>query len=67
MKVFYKSSNYSENNEEERYKIEIVIKRKEFKLLEDIIEEFGVSNPTLKIKTLSKVHGKITTTRVKEI
>ncbi|MDU5083367.1 hypothetical protein ACF3M2_16615 [Tissierella carlieri] len=67
LKVFYKSSNYSENNEEERYKIEIVIKRKEFKLLEDIIEEFGVSNPTLKIKTLSKVHGKITTTRVKEI
>lgn len=54
------------NNEEERYKVEIVIKRKEFKVLKDIIEEFGVSNPTLKIKTLSKVHGKITT-RVKEI
>lgn len=54
------------NNEEERNKIEVVIKRKEFKVLEEIIEEFGVINPTLKIKSLSKVNGKITTTRVKE-
>lgn len=54
------------NNEEERQKIEVVIKRKEFKVLEEIIEEFGVINPTFKIKALSKVHGKITTTRVKE-
>lgn len=54
------------NNEEERNKIEVVIKRKEFKILEEIIEEFGVMNPTLKIKSLSKVNGKITTTRVKE-
>ncbi len=56
----------SGNNDEERYKIEVVIRRKEFKILEDIIDEFGVSNPTFKIKTLNKVHGKITTTRVKE-
>jgi len=54
------------NHEEERNKIEVVIKRKEFKVLEEIIEEFGVINPTLKIKSLSKVNGKITTTRVKE-
>lgn len=54
------------NNEEKRYQIEVVIKRKEFKILESIIEEFGVVSPTLKVKTLSKVDGKITTTRLKE-
>lgn len=54
------------NNEEKRYQIEVVIKRKEFKILEEIIKGFGIVNPTLKIKTLSKVDGKITTTRLKE-
>jgi len=54
------------NNEEKRYQIEVVIKRKEFKVLEAIIEEFGVINPTLKVKTLNRVDGKITTTRLKE-
>ena len=54
------------NNEEKRYQIEVVIKRKEFKILEEIIEDFGVVKPTLKIKTLNKVDGKITTTRLKE-
>lgn len=54
------------NNEEKRYQIEVIIKRKEFKILEGIINEFGIVNPTLKIKTLSKVDGKITTTRLKE-
>lgn len=54
------------NNEEKRYQIEVVIKRKEFKILEEIIEDFGVVKPTLKIKTLSKVEGKITTSRLKE-
>lgn len=54
------------NNEEKRYQIEVIIKRKEFKILEGIIKEFGIVNPTLKIKTLSKVDGKITTTRLKE-
>ncbi len=54
------------NNEEKRYQMELVIKRKEFKIFEDIIAEFNVVNPTLKIKTLSKVDGKITTTRFKE-
>lgn len=52
------------NNEEKRYQIEVIIKRKEFKILEDIIEEFGVMNPTLKVKTLNKVDGKITTARI---
>ncbi|MFA5522973.1 MAG: DUF5698 domain-containing protein [Tissierellales bacterium] len=54
------------NNEEKRYQIEVIIRRKEFKILEGIIEEFGIVNPTLKIKNLSKVDGKITTTRLKE-
>ena len=54
------------NNEEKRYQIEVVIKRKEFKILESIIKEFGVVSPTLKVKTLSKVDGKITTTMLKE-
>lgn len=54
------------NNEEKRYQIEVIIKRKEFKILEGIIEEYGVINPTLKVKTLNKVDGKISTTRLKE-
>lgn len=54
------------NNEEKRYQVELVIKRKEFKVFEDILAEFDVINPTLKVKTLSKVDGKITTTRLKE-
>lgn len=54
------------NNEEKRYQIEVIIKRKEFKILEDIIEEYGVINPTLKVKTLNKIDGKISTTRLKE-
>ncbi|NLC03591.1 MAG: hypothetical protein GX787_04840 [Tissierellia bacterium] len=52
------------NNEEKRYQIEVVIKRKEFKILESIIEEYGVINPTLKVKTLNKVDGKITTGQI---
>lgn len=55
------------NNGERRYKIEVVIKRNEFKILEDIMDESGISNPTLKIKNLSKVNGKITTTRIKAV
>lgn len=53
-------------NEEERYQIEVVINRKELKFLKSIISEFDVEDPTLKIKNLSNVHGKITTTRLKE-
>jgi uncharacterized protein YebE (UPF0316 family) len=53
------------NNEDKRYQIEVVIKRKEIKVLEDIIKDYGVLNPTMKIKTLSKVDGKITTTKLK--
>lgn len=55
------------NNGDRRYKVEVVIKRKEFKILEQIMAECGVSDPTLKIKTLSKVNGKITASRAKAV
>jgi uncharacterized protein YebE (UPF0316 family) len=55
------------NNGDRRYKVEVVIKRKEFKILEDIMDQCGVSDPTLKIKNLNKVVGKITTTRMKTV
>lgn len=54
------------NNEVKRYQVEVVINRKEFKVLEGIVDEFDVLNPTLKVKTLNKVDGKITTTRFKQ-
>ncbi len=51
-------------NGEPRHKIEVVMKRKEFKVLDRVLKENGVNEPTLKIKNLSKVVGKITTTNV---
>lgn len=60
----YLASGYNGNK---RYKIEIVIKRKEFNILEDIMDEFNINNPTIKIKNLSKVDGKITATSTKTI
>ena len=50
------------NNGDRRYKLEVVIKRKEFTIFENIMEECGVPDPTLKIKNLNKVKGKITST-----
>lgn len=55
------------NNGYRRYKIEVVIRRKEIKILENIMVECGVNDPTLKIKNLNKVEGKITMTRIKPI
>lgn len=55
------------NNGGRRYKVEVVIRRKEFKVLESIMDECGVTDPTLKIKNLNKVEGKITVTRAKTI
>lgn len=55
------------NNGDRGYKLEVVIKRKEFKVLEDILNECGIISPTLKIKNLNKVLGEITTTRVKVV
>src|SRR5699024_9075138 len=54
------------NEDVDRHQVEVVINRKEFKILECIINDFNVFNPTLKVKTLNKVDGKITTTRLKE-
>jgi len=55
------------NNGDTRYKVEVVIRRKEFKIFENILDECGVVNPTLKIKNLSKVNGKISTTSINTI
>ena len=55
------------NNGNRRYKVEVVIRRKEFKILQDIMDECGVVDPTLKIKNLNKVEGKITTARIKTL
>ena len=62
----YTVNNYSVsgNNGNKRYKVEVVINRKEFKILEDIVEECGINTPTLKVKNLSNVDGKITTTSI---
>ncbi|MEA3422423.1 MAG: DUF5698 domain-containing protein [Bacillota bacterium] len=49
-------------NGDKRHKVEVVMKRKEFKIFRKIIEEHGITNPTLKIKNISKIEGKITTT-----
>ncbi|MGO1371876.1 MAG: DUF5698 domain-containing protein [Senegalia sp. (in: firmicutes)] len=53
----------SGNNGNKRYKLEVVIKRKEISTLESIMDECNIKDPTLKIKNLSKVEGKITTTK----
>ncbi|MDD4504411.1 MAG: DUF5698 domain-containing protein [Clostridiaceae bacterium] len=55
------------NNGDRRYKVEVVIKRKEFKILEDIMDQCDVTNPTLKVKNLNRVEGKITSTRMKAV
>lgn len=55
------------NNGDRRYKVEVVIKRKEFKVLEGIMHQCGVTDPTLKIKSLNKVEGKISTTRLLKV
>ncbi|SDL05419.1 DUF5698 domain-containing protein [Natronincola ferrireducens] len=55
------------NNGDRRYKLEVIIRRKEFRVLEDIMDKCGVTKPTLKIKNINKVEGKITTTRIKAI
>jgi uncharacterized protein YebE (UPF0316 family) len=53
------------NNGDRRYKIEVVIRRKEFKIFEEILSDCGISDPTLKVKNLSSITGKITSTKGK--
>lgn len=48
-------------NGEKRHKVEIVMERKEFKYFEKILVDYGIDNPTLKIKNISKIEGKIST------
>ncbi|MDF2547449.1 MAG: hypothetical protein K0R93_2347 [Anaerosolibacter sp.] len=55
------------NHGNRRYKVEVVIRRKEFKVLENIMDECGITDPTLKIKNLNKVEGKISISRVKAV
>jgi uncharacterized protein YebE (UPF0316 family) len=55
------------NNGDRRYKVEVVIKRKEFKILQNIMDKAGVTNPTLKVKNLNRIEGKITSTRIKTV
>jgi len=47
-------------NGDRRYKIEVVLKRKEMPRLEEIMSDCDISNPTMKIKSISKVAGKLT-------
>lgn len=55
------------NNENKRHQLEVIINRREIKFLEDLIKDFDVDTPTLKVKTLNKVDGKITTTKLKQV
>ncbi len=48
-------------NGERRHKVEVVLARKEYKYFEGILEEYDVNTPTLKIKDISKIDGKIST------
>ena len=47
-------------NGDRRYKIEVVLKRKEMPRLEEIMSDCDINNPTMKIKSISKVAGKLT-------
>ncbi len=48
------------NMGEKRQQVEVIMKRKEYKIFRKILSEKGVENPTLKIKSISKIEGKIT-------
>lgn len=48
-----------------RYKIDIVISRKELPILKEILKEYGYEDPTMTIKSVSKVVGKITVNSAK--
>lgn len=50
-------------NGEKRHKVEVVLARKEFKYFEAILDEYDVTAPTLKIKDISRIDGKISTKR----
>ncbi|ADO59403.1 DUF5698 domain-containing protein [Paenibacillus polymyxa] len=47
-----------------RYKVDVTILRKEFPVLERILKEFNIENPTMQVKDISNIHGKITVSSV---
>ena len=49
---------------ERRYNVEVVLKRNEMSELERILKDCDINNPTLKIKPVSRVAGKITTSKL---
>lgn len=51
-------------NGDRRHKIEVVMERKEYSVLENLLLENEIEEPTMKIKSLSKVNGKISTSSV---
>ncbi|WPS85346.1 DUF5698 domain-containing protein (plasmid) [Brevibacillus halotolerans] len=42
-----------------RYKIEVILLRKEFSVLENVLKEYNIENPTMQVKDISNVRGKI--------
>ncbi|OPL08745.1 MAG: hypothetical protein AVO33_09210 [delta proteobacterium ML8_F1] len=52
------------NQGEKRHQVEVVMKRKEYRIFRDILSEAGIDDPTLKIKSISKIEGKITVSRL---
>lgn len=46
-----------------RYRIEVTMLRKELPILEEVLRKFDYNEPTLSIKEVSKVKGKISLTR----
>ena len=65
-KAGYTVNNYLTRgiNGDRRYNVEVVLKRKEMSELENILKDCEINNPTLKIKPVSKVAGKITTSKL---
>lgn len=43
-----------------RYRIEVTLLRKEFSILESTLKEFEIKDPTMQVKDISDVRGKIT-------
>ncbi|MFF2531419.1 DUF5698 domain-containing protein [Brevibacillus sp. NPDC058079] len=42
-----------------RYRIEVTLLRKEFSVLENVLNDFDIKDPTMQVKDISNVRGKI--------
>lgn len=51
----------------ERYKINVIILRKEIPILKDILDKYGYNKPTMVIRDVSKISGKITVNSTDDI